>query len=125
MTINGMMWRFALAYFAGVLAVGSLLHRLGIDGGGWANLAVLAACVTWICRAYGKANGEYFDSSQEISVVFGLLGIDLVLQALLTGLSVNANLQAGPFVLILVAVGAMHLLGIYIFVKFTGRSLEA
>ena len=120
-----MMWRFALAYLAGVLAVGFLLHRLGIDGGGWANLAVLAACVTGVCRAYGRANGEYFDSSEEISVVFGLLAIDLVLQALVTGLSVNANLQAGPFVLILIAVGAMHLLGIYIFVKFTGRSLEA
>ena len=120
-----MMWRFALTYFAGVLAVSSLLPVVGIEGGGWANLAVLAACVTWVCRAYGKANGQYFDSSKEISVVLGLLTIDLVLQSLVTGLSVNKDLQTGPFILILVVVGAMHLLGIYIFVRFTGRSLEA
>jgi hypothetical protein len=127
MSIKGVLWRFALAYLAVVIAAGIALNYFGVEGGSWVNIAALAACVSWVCTAFGKANGRYFTSSEKTAAVIGLLAIDLVLQFVVTfavALSRGpSQANSGALVFALVFVGALHAVAIYFFVGMTGKSL--
>lgn len=126
MSVNGVLWRFALAYVAALIAAGYILSYLGFERGNGINVGILAGCVLWVCMAFGKANRRYFTSSEKVAVIVGLLVIDLALQFLVTLAAVSAK-PSGPnsaaLLFALVFVGILHAIGIYVFVGIAGKTL--
>lgn len=126
MTIAGVLWRFALAYVATVLAAGYIVRALGFESGSWLNIGILAGCVVWVCSAFGKVNGRFFTRSEKAVVVIALLVIDLALQLLVivaTTSEKSSSVNSRAMLFALVVVGVLHAVGIYFFVGLAGKSL--
>lgn len=126
MTIAGVLWRFALAYVATILAAGYIVRALGFESGSWLNIGVLAGCIVWVCSAFGKANRRLFTSSEKAIVVIGFLVIDLALQFLVMTAAISQGpspVNSDAMLFALVAVGLLHAVGIYVFVGLAGKSL--
>jgi hypothetical protein len=124
MTIKGVLWRFALAYTAALVATGYVIGLLGFESGTGINIAILAGCVLWVCGAFGKANGRYFTSREKAAVVIGLLLIDVALQFVVTLAALSQKGSAGnsgALMFAVILVGLLHAVGIYFFVGAAGK----
>lgn len=127
MTLKGLFVRFAIIYFVFLLVGSAIIQGLGLKSGTGVNIAALLGATTWVCSSFGKTNGYYFNAQEKLQVVFGFLGIDLLLQAIFTlailSLS-NTPVSIGLTVAILSFVGVLHGLVIYFFVGSIGKQLE-
>ena len=127
MTIKNLLFRFLLVY-AGLMIVAWLLlvllrfeNFIGLDA------AMLFGAITVVCTKFAKKNGRFFTNEEKRQVVFGMLGIDLVIQfflLLLPLLLPNAKgIPPGPLLVMLAIVGVLHLMVIFIFVTLEKRFL--
>lgn len=124
MTIKGVLWRFALAYLLATIAVGLIVNALDLGLGSGLNVAILAGCIVWVCGAFGKANGRYFDSREKTLVVLGMVAIDMALQFIFTSVAMflmPEGLDSKALLFALVFVGLLHAVGIYAFVSMGRR----
>lgn len=124
MTIKGVLWRFALAYLLGTIAVGLIVNALGLSSGSGLNVGILAGCIIWVCGAFGKANGRYFDSEEKTRVVLGMIAIDVALQFIFTWAAMSqrpGGLNSNAMLFALAFVGVFHAVGIYVFVSMARK----
>jgi len=124
MSIQALLFRFALILVGLSVVVGVTLTLLGVKSGSSGGTAALLGAVMWACQWFARKNARYFTRSEKRSVVLGMLAIDLVFQVL-----VGAAASAGrpgdvPFVAVLfglVFVGVLHAAVIWFFVGLAGK----
>jgi hypothetical protein len=127
MTIPNLLLRFLLVY-AGLMVVAwiilVLLHFNNFVG---LDAAMLFGAITVVCTQFAKKNGRYFSQEEKWKVIFGMLGIDLVIQLillLLPSLLQGAKvIPPGPMLVMLSIVGLLHLMAITLFVTLERRFL--
>ena len=83
MTIKGMLFRFLLIYFVGLFAAGLIAGLLGIKGSySYIGIGILVGAILWVCSVFIKKNSRYFSDTEKVTVVVGMIVIDLLLQSL-------------------------------------------
>ena len=126
MSIAGVLGRFLVVYV--VLMIGAIiaLRLLGIASNSGVNIGVLIGAVTWPCIAFGTKNKRYFTAPEKSKVIWGMIGINLLLQLLVGGgtLAAEGKLSVGAFAIALVFVGVLHSLAIAYFVGVGGKLLD-
>jgi hypothetical protein len=126
MSISGVLWRFLGAYV--VLMIGAVvaLSLLGVPSNSGVNVGVLVGAVLWPCMAFGTKNKRYFTGSEKKKVVWGMIGINLLLQLLVGGgaLAAAGKLSVGALAMALAFVGVLHSLAIAYFVGFGGKLVD-
>lgn len=127
MTIPGLMMRFFLAYTVALVAAAFAMTAFKIPGSSGINTLVLAAVVVWVCMTYGKKNGQYLTSKQNIGVVIGFILIDLFLQMLFGIAAISqssAGVNLGALLLAFGFFSIIHAVTILLFVRVAGKLLE-
>lgn len=126
MTVLGVLGRFALVYIALIIIAGAILNYLGVSSSGGVNIGILIGTLCWVCTAFAKKNGRYFDKSEKIKVIAGFIIINILIQgafsaAALVGSKQEVSLSMMLFVLGFV--GLLHAAAIYFFVGVVHKSL--
>lgn len=126
MTISGVLGRFLAVYVVLMICAGFALRFFGITSNTGVNIGILIAAVMWPCTAFGLKNKRYFIASEKTKVVWGMIGINLLLQLVVGGatLATEGKLNVGALAFALVFVGAIQSLGIAYFVGLTGKNLN-
>jgi hypothetical protein len=126
MSISGVLGRFLGAYV--VLMIGAVvaLRLLGISSNSGVNVGILIGAVLWPCMAFGTKNKRYFTASEKTKVVWGMIGINLLLQLLVGGgaLAAAGKLSVGVLAMAAALVGVIHSLAIAYFVGLGGKLLD-
>jgi len=128
MTISGVLWRFAGVYVVLMIAASVALRLLGINTNSGVNTGILIGAVLWPCMAFGRKNNRYFTASEKSKVLWGMIGINLLLQLLVGAgvLAAEGKLSAGAlkFAILFVSVGMLHSLAIAYLVWLGGKLLD-
>ena len=125
MSIAGVLGRFAAAYVVFMVLAVVVLRLLDINSSSGVNIAVLIGSVMWSCMAFGTKNQRYFTAQEKSTVVWSMIGINLLIQVLLGGaaLASAGKLGLGAFVFALLFVGVLHSLAIAYFVGAAGKNV--
>lgn len=124
MTITSLLLRFAVTYVGLLVALAIGLSLVGVKGNSGVNVAALLGAVTWVCHSFAKKNQRYFTPAEKSRAVWGMWGIDVALQAVITVVMGAATLKSmtfGPLVLALAFVALVHAVVIYVFVGLSGK----
>ena len=126
MSISGVLGRFLAVYVVLVICAGFAIRYFGITSNSGVNVGILIGSVMWSCTAFGMKNKRYFTAPEKSKVVWGMIGINLLLQLLIGGaaLAAEGKLSIGALVFALVFVGLIHSLAIAYFVGLAGKSLN-
>jgi len=126
MSISGVLGRFLAVYVVLVICAGFAIRYFGITSNSGVNVGILIGAVMWSCTAFGMKNKRYFTAPEKSKVVWGMIGINLLLQLLIGGaaLAAEGKLSIGALVFALVFVGLIHSLAIAYFVGLAGKSLN-
>lgn len=126
MSISGVLWRFLGVYVLLMVIAGTVLSSLGVTSNSGVNVGILIGAVMWPCMTFGLKNKRYFTATEKTKVVWGMIGINLVLQLLVGGavLAMAGKLSFGAVVIALAVVGVLHSLGIAYFVGVCGKLLD-
>ena len=126
MSISGVLWRFLGAYVVLMIAAVVALRLLGITTNSGVNVGILIGAVLWSCIAFGTKNKRYFTASEKSKVVWGMIGINLLLQLLVGAgaLAAEGKLSAGALGFALLFVGVLHSLAIAYFVGLGGKLID-
>jgi hypothetical protein len=126
MSISGVLGRFLGGYV--VLMIGAIvaLRLLGIAPNSGVNVGILIGAVLWPCMAFGTKNKRYFTAAEKTKVVWGMIGINLLLQLLVAGgaLAAEGKLSVGTLAIAVAFVGVLHSLAIAYFVRLGGKLLD-
>ena len=127
MSISAVLTRFAFIY-ASLLVVGAIaLSLLNVKSNSGINTALLLGAVVWACLSFARSNRRYFTPQEKSQVVWGMLGIDLVVQAALSFLlllGTGSQITFTPWMLAILLIAVVHAVVIYFFVGFTGKQFE-
>ena len=126
MSISGVLWRFLGSYLVLMIAAVVALQLLGIATNSGVNVGILIGAVLWPCMAFGTKNKRYFTASEKRKVIWGMIGINLLLQLLVGGgaLAAEGKLSAGALGFALLFVGVLHSLAIAYFVGLGGKLFD-
>ena len=108
-------------------------------------LGTVIACVSiaWVSRSFGEKNGRYFSKSEKRAVVFGCLGISILVQVFIAAIVILVFLPAGTishfatlfanlfnmgnmiyiFISIMAMIIASNIAGAYLFIFLTKKQL--
>ena len=121
MSIAALLVRFGFIYI-GILAVlGVALSLLDVKSNSGINTAALLGAVMWACLSFARRNRRYFTPREKSQVVWGMLAIDLVIQAVVSLLLISGRVPADAWLFALAFIGLVHALVIYFFVGLTGK----
>ena len=90
MSIKELFWKFSYIYvlmliaFAGVFILAE--EFFSIKAPKSLGTIIVCASIAWVSWSFGKKNGRYFSKSEKRMVVFGCLGISLLVQALIAAI---------------------------------------
>ena len=126
MSISGVLWRFLAAYVALMIAAVVTLRLLSITTNSGVNVGILIGAVLWPCMAFGTKNKRYFTATEKSKVIWGMIGVNLLLQLLVGGgsLAAEGKLSVGALGFALLFVGVLHSLAIAYFVGLGGKLLD-
>lgn len=126
MSISGVLWRFLGVYVVLMIAAVVALRLLGLTTNSGVNVGILIGAVLWPCMAFGTKNKRYFTASEKSKVIWGMIGINLLLQLLVGGgaLAAAGKMSVGALGLAMLFVGVLHSFGIAYFVGQAGRILD-
>lgn len=126
MSIAGVLWRFLGVYVVLMIATVVALRLLGITTNSGVNVGILIGSVLWPCTAFGTKNKRYFTASEKSKVIWGMIGINLLLQLLVGGgaLAAAGKMSVGALGLAVLFVGVLHSLVIAYFVGQAGKTLD-
>jgi hypothetical protein len=88
------------------------------------NLAVLAACIIFVCGTFILKNERYFSAKEKTAVIFWLIIIDLLLQTILATVGLYnspSGFQTRALFYAVGIIGSLHAIAIFIFVTVTKR----
>lgn len=125
MTVKGVVARFLITYILLLVAIGQILHWIGIRSNEAMFIGMLIGSTLWPCMAFGWRNRRYFTSGEQRLTIAILLLIDICIQVLfgnvplpgMSGLSLLDSLARFGLLLIL------HAAVIAFFVNFAGKQL--
>lgn len=123
-TIASLLVRFTVIYVAMLAGIAAALGLLGIRGNSGTGTAALLGAVMWVCLAFANRNKRYFSKEEKSRVILGMLGIDIVIQAVLVFVAIGGqgtSLSPGAFLFSLAFVAVLHAVVIYLFVGIAGR----
>lgn len=83
MTLTGVFVRFAPIYLGLLIAAGFVLSMLDVGRVPGVGVAMLLGSVMWVCTAFAKRNGRYFDEAEKKKVKLGLTLIAVAVDLLL------------------------------------------
>lgn len=126
MSISGVLGRFFAVYVVLMIFSAVALRLLGVTSNAGVNVGILIGAVMWPCMAFGTKNKRYFSAPEKSKVVWGMIGINLLLQLLVGGaaLAAEGKLSVGVLAFALVFVGILHSLVIAYFVGLAGKNLD-
>lgn len=126
MSVSGVLWRFLGAYVVLMVAATVALRLLGVASNSGVNVGILAGAVLWPCMAFGTKNKRYFTASEKRRVIWGMIGINLLIQLLVGGgaLAAEGKMSADVLGFALLVVGVLHSLLIAFFVGLGGKLLD-
>jgi hypothetical protein len=126
MSISGVLGRFFAVYVVLMICATVALQLFGITSNAGVNIGILIGAVMWPCIAFGTKNKRYFTAPEKSKVVWGMIGINLLLQLLVGGaaLAAEGKLSVAALAFALVFVGILHSLAIAYFVGLAGKNLE-
>lgn len=126
MSISGVLWRFLGVYVVLMIAAVVALRLLGITTNSGVNVGILIGAVLWPCMAFGTKNKRYFTASEKSKVIWGMIGINLLLQLLVGGsaLAAAGKMSVGALGFAVLFVGVLHSLVIAFFVGQAGKILD-
>lgn len=126
MSISGVLWRFLGVYVVLMITAVVALRLLGLTTNSGLNVGILIGAVLWPCMAFGTKNKRYFTASEKSKVIWGMIGINLLLQLLVGGgaLAAAGKMSVGALGLAVLFVGVLHSLGIAYFVGQAGKILD-
>lgn len=126
MSISGVLSRFFAVYVVLMICAAVAFPLFGITSNAGVNVGILIGAVMWPCIAFGKKNKRYFTVSEKSKVVWGMIGINLLLQLLVSGaaLATEGKLSVSALAFALVFVGVLHSLAIAYFVGSAGKNLD-
>lgn len=125
MTLKGVVFRFLITYFLLLVAIGQILHWVGIRPNESLFIGMLVGSTLWPCLAFGRRNGRYFNTREKGIAVAVLLLIDMCIQIVLgnvplPGIGGVALLDSLAY---LGLIGTLHAAVIAFFINFAGRQL--
>lgn len=126
MSLKTFLWQFTLIYIGLSVVVAAVLMLTGLALKSSINTAVLLAAVMWACLRFAKAHRRYFTAAEKRSAFFGMLAIDVGLQALVAGGLMAGLGQAMPWGALgvgLLFVSALHAVVIWLFIGFAGKQV--
>lgn len=126
MSIMGVLGRFTLIYIVLIIMVGATLNYLDIGINSGVNIGILVGTIFWVCTAFAKKNGRYFDKGEKFKVVLGFIIINIVIQVVFGTAAVIGSgheLNASVLLFSVGFVGALHAVGIYFFVGIVKKTL--
>ena len=126
MGVSGVLGRFTLIYMVLIIAMGAVLHFLGAGGNSGVNIAILLVTVFWMCSAFAKKNGRYFDKSEKTKVVVGLILINITIQGLFGAavlIASGGEISSSVMLFSVGFVGLLHAVAIYFFVGIVRKML--
>jgi len=91
MSISGVLGRFLAVYVVLVICAGFAIRYFGITSNSGVNVGILIGAVMWSCTAFGMKNKRYFTAPEKSKVVWGMIGINLLLQLLIGGAALAAE----------------------------------
>ena len=113
MSVSKLLLRFGLLY-SGLLAVMVIAVGLfGLQKPTSFNVVLLLVSTMWVCAQFAQKNGAPLRGTARLQAIAGMFAIDMAAQ-LLGAVSVAPPSPPGPMAFALIAVGALHLLGIYV-----------
>jgi len=126
MSITNLLFRFFLIYLVLLVIAGAALSYFDIQGNSGVNVGVLIGSLYYVCLEFGKKNNRYFTKNEKLSVVLGLISVNIFVQLLLTmGYAAATHANFGGKVLIFSVgfIGVLHGLLIYFMVGSIGKTL--
>jgi hypothetical protein len=126
MSISGVLGRFFAVYVVLMIAASLALRFFGATSISGVNVGILIGAVMWPCVAFGTKNKRYFTAPEKSKVVWGMIVINLLLQAVFGGaaLAAEGKLSVGALAFALLFVGVLHSLAITYFVGMAGKNVE-
>lgn len=126
MSITKLLFRFFLVYLVLMVVAAVVLSYFGIQGNSGVNIGILIGSLYYVCMEFGKKNNRYFTKNEKLSVVIGLILINIFVQLALTLAYMTAtNTNFGSTILVFSVgfIGLLHGLLIYYMVGSIGRTL--
>ena len=126
MTILGVLGRFALIYIVLIIIAGIIFNYLGISSSGGVNIGILLGTLCWVCTAFAKKNGRFFDKSEKTKVIAGFIIINILIQGVFsTAALVGSKQEVSVLMMLFVLgfVGLLHAAAIYFFIGVVQKSL--
>jgi hypothetical protein len=123
MSIAGLLFRFLLLYPLLLIAAGLAATYFDFKPSG-VNFAILLPSVMVVCQWFAKKNGRYFTSGEQRFAVFGMWGIDLLVQLLGIAAAAPGALIGEALIVSTALIGSLHLIAIFMFVRFTGNHVK-
>lgn len=125
MSISGVLGRFLAVYVVLMICASFALRFFGIASNSGVSIGILIGAVMWPCISFCMKNKRYFTAQEKSKVVWGMIGINLLLQLVFGGAALAAegklNISALAFVLIFSAL--IHSLTIAYTMGLAGKSL--
>ncbi len=126
MSISSVLGRFFAIYLMLMILLAIGFHLMSIKPNSGFNVAILIGAVMWPCFSFGMKQRRYFTASEKSSVVWGMIGINLLLQFAFASMAMlgQAKFSWGALAFGLIFVCLIHSLAIAFFVHLTGKTLH-